>query len=138
MPYQGSSLTWQLQWNAAIAAYNFVAKVGNWMLHHTPLGKLANQAAMTLKIAGAILWALQQVLNYLKGLVTASLSPVLGAVDNAMQGYYDPLWGDLNATYVRVGSGLQVPPSEARALWKDVGSEPLVVTLGIGTAMEVV
>ncbi len=93
---------------------------------------------MTLKIAGAILWALQQVLNYLKGLVTASLSPVLGAVDNAMQGYYDPLWGDLNATYVRVGSGLQVPPSEARALWKDVGSEPLVVTLGIGTAMEVV
>jgi len=74
-------------WNWIDAAGAYVLYAATWLSNHLGIGKLANQLANGLRtIASAMVWALEQLVSYLYGMVKAALALVINPIVKAASG----------------------------------------------------
>jgi hypothetical protein len=124
-------------WSTLAAAAAYVGEAATWLYYHLGIGKLANQFAAGLKaLASAMVWALNQVLNFVASMINSLIQNAFEPFWTETTAYASHLAGDVQAG--DNASSLGARSTDAATFWSDFGGPILMFGLAIAIVIEVV
>jgi hypothetical protein len=130
----GAVLSVAWSWVQAAGAYvaYLASEVANWGL------QAIQQTVSVLKqVAGAIVWAIDQLASIVVGIVQGILNAILQPAEAGLTSYVSALNHDFSTAWSTVNSTGAVNLSEANAVGTDFGGAPFDIAIGIGIAVTV-
>lgn len=118
-------------WNAAIAAAAYLADAATALARDLGITALLSQTVTALRAIGSAMWtALQQLLQYIYGLVKAALAAVVSPIVDGVKGFASALGAAANATLLDENEGVSFTAAQGME-WADA-IDPLAI---LGTAV---